>query len=116
MMVSHGAGDASKGFFFISIMPLPGEDILVRRLADAASQAVEKGLAVKPQLAKKELVAAAPVTTVVAAAASTAPAEPAASAGASGPGPRSAGARRSSERSRGTRKRVTPPPSSGEES
>jgi hypothetical protein len=27
--------------------PLPGEDILVRRLADAASQAIEKGLAIK---------------------------------------------------------------------
>lgn len=116
MTASRGAGDASKGFGSVSMTPLPGEDILVRRLADAASQAVEKGLAVKPQLAKKELVAVAPVTTVVAAAASTAPAEPAASAGASGPGPRSAGARRSSERSRGTRKRVTPPPSSGEES
>jgi len=47
MMAWRGAGDASKGFGSISASPLPGEDILVRRLADAASQAIEKGLAVK---------------------------------------------------------------------
>jgi len=47
MIVSRGAGDASKGFFFISIMPLPGEDILVSKLANAASWAAEKGLAVE---------------------------------------------------------------------
>lgn len=47
MMAWRGAGDASKGFGSISVSPLPGEDILVRRLADAASQAIEKGLAVK---------------------------------------------------------------------
>ena len=44
---SRGAGDASKGFGLVSREPLPGEDILVRRLADAASQAMGKGLAVK---------------------------------------------------------------------
>ena len=44
---SRGAGDASAGFGSVSMRPLPGEDILVRRLADAAAQAVEKGLAVK---------------------------------------------------------------------
>ena len=47
MTAMRGAGDASKGFGSISNSPLPGEDILVRRLGDAASQAVEKGLAVK---------------------------------------------------------------------
>ena len=47
MMAWRGAGDASKGFGSISASPLPGEDILVRRLADAASQAIEKGLAAK---------------------------------------------------------------------
>lgn len=47
---SRGAGDASKGFGGVSMTPLPGEDILVRRLADAASQAIEKGLAVKVSL------------------------------------------------------------------
>ncbi|KAL7535691.1 hypothetical protein ACHAXR_008941 [Thalassiosira sp. AJA248-18] len=141
MVASRGAGDASKGFGSISMVPLPGEDILVRRLADAASQAVEKGLAVKhersyssrylynifhstmpnhqPQLSKKtDETAKKPVTTVVAAAeSSAAPAAPTSGA-ASGPGPRSAGARRSSERSRGSRRRATPPPppESGEES
>jgi hypothetical protein len=43
----RGPGDASKGFGDISKKPLSGEDVLVRRLADAASQAVEKGLATK---------------------------------------------------------------------
>lgn len=43
----RGPGDASKGFGEISKRPLSGEDVLVRRLADAASQAVEKGLAKK---------------------------------------------------------------------
>jgi hypothetical protein len=47
MVASRGAGDASRGFGKVSMKPLPGEDILVRRLADAAAQAVEKGLAVK---------------------------------------------------------------------
>lgn len=116
MTASRGAGDASKGFGSVSRVPLPGEDILVRRLADAASQAVGKGLAVKPKLAKKDIVtAASPVTTVVTAAAaeSTVPAQPATieSAGASGPGPRSAGARRSSERSRGSKRKAKSPKS-----
>jgi hypothetical protein len=43
----RGPGDASAGFGVAASTPLPGEDILVRRLADAASQAVEKGLAIK---------------------------------------------------------------------
>eukprot|EP00579_Thalassiosira_antarctica_P024529 CAMPEP_0201987382 /NCGR_PEP_ID=MMETSP0904-20121228/91767_1 /ASSEMBLY_ACC=CAM_ASM_000553 /TAXON_ID=420261 /ORGANISM="Thalassiosira antarctica, Strain CCMP982" /LENGTH=98 /DNA_ID=CAMNT_0048541487 /DNA_START=1541 /DNA_END=1837 /DNA_ORIENTATION=- len=98
-------------------MPLPGEDILVSKLANAASWAAEKGLAVEPQLVKKELVIVAAADT-----ASISPAQPpdtTASARASGPGPRSAGARRSAERSGGTRKTATPPeapPSYGEES
>lgn len=44
------SGDASKGYGSISKMPLPGEDVLVRRLGEAASQAVEKGLAKKVSL------------------------------------------------------------------
>jgi hypothetical protein len=44
---TRGAGDASKGFGSVSKKPLPGEDVLVRRLSEAASQAVEKGLAKK---------------------------------------------------------------------
>ena len=41
----------------MSNAPLPGEDILVRRLAHAALQAAEKGLAVKVPLKKKEAIA-----------------------------------------------------------
>jgi len=110
MTATRGPGDAAKGFGRVSKAPLPGEDILVRRLADAASQAVEKGLAVKVQLKKKEAPAKAPVTTVVAVE-SAAPAKPAPAAGAaSGPGPRGAGARRSAERTRGKRRKASPPP------
>ncbi len=43
-------GDASAGYGQTSITPLQGEDILVRRLSDAASQAIEKGLATKVSL------------------------------------------------------------------
>mmetsp|Transcript_29721 Transcript_29721/g.54561 ORF Transcript_29721/g.54561 Transcript_29721/m.54561 type:complete len:598 (+) Transcript_29721:10-1803(+) len=110
MTAVRGGGDASKGYGGVSNKPLPGEDILVRRLADAASQAVEKGLAAKPKLAKKEVAAKKPVTTVVAKEVAAPPAV--SSAEASGPGPRGAGARRSSERSRGSRKRTTRKPSS----
>jgi len=41
------AGDSSKGYGAISKIPLPGEDVLVRRLADAGAQSIEKGLARK---------------------------------------------------------------------
>lgn len=44
------AGDRSKGYGTISRMPLPGEDVLVRRLADAASQSIDKGLAKKVRM------------------------------------------------------------------
>merc|ERR1711966_261554 len=98
---SRGAGDASKGFGLVSREPLPGEDILVRRLADAASQAMGKGLAVKPRLAKKHVVTAAAseraATPQPATSDSTRP---------SNPGPRSTGARRSSKRSRGRESQV----------
>ncbi len=47
MTARRGPGDASAGFGVAAASPLPGEDILVRRLADASSQAVEKGLAIK---------------------------------------------------------------------
>ena len=43
----RGPGDASAGYGNISSTPLNGEDILVRRLSDAATQAMEKGLATK---------------------------------------------------------------------
>ena len=44
---SRGPGNASAGYGEISATPLQGEDIMVRRLADAASQAIQKGLATK---------------------------------------------------------------------
>jgi hypothetical protein len=44
---SRAPGDASKGFGTISDKPLNGEDVLVRRLAEAVTQAVDKGLANK---------------------------------------------------------------------
>lgn len=47
LVALRGPGDASKGFGEISRKPLQGEDVLVRRLAEAASQAIEKGLANK---------------------------------------------------------------------
>lgn len=47
LVATRGPGDASKGFGSVSSKPLAGEDVLVRRLAEAASQAIEKGLAMK---------------------------------------------------------------------
>lgn len=47
MTATRGPGDPKRGFGSVSRSPLPGEDVLVRRLADAASQATEKGLAIK---------------------------------------------------------------------
>ena len=41
------AGDRSKGYGARSKKPLPGEDVLVRRLSDAVSQSIDKGLAKK---------------------------------------------------------------------
>jgi hypothetical protein len=47
MKATRGPGDAAKGYGSVSTKPLAGEDVLVRRLAEAASQAIEKGLASK---------------------------------------------------------------------
>ena len=47
LMALRGPGDASQGFGEVSRTPLAGEDVLVRRLAEAASQAIEKKLATK---------------------------------------------------------------------
>lgn len=47
LTATRQAGDATKGYGSISKRPLPGEDVLVRRLADATSQSIEKGLAKK---------------------------------------------------------------------
>jgi len=106
IVATRGAGSAAAGFGSISPKPLNGENVLVMRLADATSQAIDKGLA-KKTIAKKipvkEPVAAAPapvpVTTSIASS-GTVPEQPKADSG-----PRQAGARRSKERARGTRRR-----------
>ena len=43
--------DGTAGMKLSASKPFPGESVLVRRLADAAAQAVEKGLAVKVSMA-----------------------------------------------------------------
>ena len=101
---TRGPGDASKGFGAISRKPLNGEDVLVRQLAEAASQAVEKGLAKKAVVTRKvtqepKKPDVVPVTSVVSVVTVEPPVVKAET------GPRQAGARRSSERTRGTRKR-----------
>ena len=50
IVATRAAGDPTKGYGSISRQPLPGETVLVRRLADASSQAIEKGLAKKVSL------------------------------------------------------------------
>jgi len=55
MTATRGPGDPAKGFGSVSRSPLPGEDVLVRRLADAASQATEKGLAIKVRSVRRGL-------------------------------------------------------------
>lgn len=110
LTATRGPGDASKGFGAISRKPLNGEDVLVRQLAEAASQAVEKGLAKKAIVVKKveqaevkraeqSSVISPPITSVVSAVTVDVPVTSAES------GPRQTGARRSSERTRGSRKR-----------
>ena len=47
LVATRGAGDASAGYGAISKKPLNGENVLVMRLAEAASQAIDKGLAKK---------------------------------------------------------------------
>ncbi|MGK3759515.1 MAG: hypothetical protein ACI8RD_011832 [Bacillariaceae sp.] len=105
---TRGPGDASKGYGAVSTMPLNGEDVLVRRLAEAASQAIEKGLAKKMPRKKSVKVAVEapkPVTSLQ----SAGSVEPSKQAESDSPakntsGPRQAGARRSTPRSRGTKK------------
>ncbi|EJK61450.1 hypothetical protein THAOC_18062 [Thalassiosira oceanica] len=100
MTATRGPGDPKRGFGSVSRSPLPGEDVLVRRLADAASQATEKGLAIKPTM-KKVKVESKPAKPAVEV--TSVPPEPAVTAAAApvpenaGPGPRS-GARRSDKR------------------
>lgn len=104
MTAIRGPGDAKAGYGLTSKKPLAGEGIMVRRLSDAATQAIEKGLATKPapkKQEKKKVVAAPVVSTVV----ESGPVAPPAAPASSDSGPRTAGARRSSERQRGKRRK-----------
>ncbi|KAG7350895.1 hypothetical protein IV203_010255 [Nitzschia inconspicua] len=106
IVATRGAGDSTKGFGDVDSKPLPGEDVLVRRLAEAASQAVEKGLAKKVKTKKPIKVTVdtpKPATTLQAAGNIEMEPQPVTQE-ASKIGPRQAGARRSTPRSRGTRK------------
>jgi hypothetical protein len=137
------AGDASKGFGSVSRIPLNGEDVLVRRLAEASSQAIEKGLAKKvsgkgwgtilqihkavsqmphiislPQAkaVKKAVEEYKKPEPVVAAAPVTSIQSSGtveASIAAASSGPRQAGARRSTERARGKRRKTSTESSNG---
>merc|ERR1712194_463440 len=104
---TRGPGDALKGYGSISTMPLNGEDVLVRRLAEAASQAIEKGLAKKIPRKKSMKVAVEtlkPVTSLQSAGSVETPKSKKSDAPAKTSGPRKAGARRSTPRSRGGKK------------
>jgi hypothetical protein len=100
----RGPGSASSGFGTVALAPLPGEEILVKRLADAASQAVEKGLAMKKAVSTKKMTEEAVVEAVAAPPSVTTIFTPAPDDRTSDKsGPRNTGARRSSERSRGSK-------------
>ena len=111
---TRGAGDAKKGFGSVSRKPFNGEAILIQRLADAASQAMEKGLANKPAAAAKAVVAAIkkPEPTVVSSLQSTQTIPVVQDATS---GPRQSGARRSSEKVRGKRIRRAPSDGGGDD-
>ncbi|CAJ1946989.1 unnamed protein product [Cylindrotheca closterium] len=97
----RGPGDATDGFGSISVKQLPGEEVLVNRLADAAAQAVDKGLARKARskaIATAVKPAPVRVTTLESSGAVDGPVKEAVSE----TGPRKAGARRSTPRRRKT--------------
>ena len=92
--------------------PLSGEDILVRRLTDASTQAIEKGLATKPVLKKKvvseKIPISVPSTTMTASGTVddniAVPSSRPTTTSLPESGPRTVGTRRSSERARGSSK------------
>jgi len=101
LRATRGPGGANTEFSSTSRQPLNGEDVLVRRLAEAASQAMEKGLATKPaapKVTKKEKVAPVQVSSIQSS--GTVPEEAAPAPSSSASGPRKAGAKRSKERAR----------------
>merc|ERR1711957_816693 len=104
----RGPGDAKSGFGSVSRKPLAGEDILVRRLSDAVTQAMEKGLAIKPKPKKREvkeeIIVEKPAISTIISSGTVSPPEITTPAKAvTETGPRSAGTRRSAKRRRGTR-------------
>lgn len=104
---TRGPGDASKGYGSISMMPLNGEDVLVRRLAEASSQAIEKGLAKRKPRKKATKIASEtpkPVSSLQSSGNVDTETPPSPEEIESSAGPRKAGARRSTPRSRGKRK------------
>jgi len=110
----RGAGDPNAGYGSVSRKPLPGEDILVRRLSDAVTQAVEKGLATKIKTKKREKkieTVEKPVINTMLSSGNVSPeaaptvVPPPAVAAVSEAGPRGAGTRRSAKRKRGTRRK-----------
>jgi len=104
----RGPGDAAAGYGTISRKPLPGEDILVRRLSEAATQAVEKGLATKPKPKKKvQPVKKTPVVSTVLSSGTVSPPESAPKPPSADGGPRTVGTRRSSKRKRGASRKET---------
>ncbi|KAL7575726.1 hypothetical protein ACA910_003060 [Epithemia clementina (nom. ined.)] len=105
LVALRGPGDASRGFGEISRTPLPGEDVLVRRLAEGTSQAIEKGLATKPALKGQEEISS-PVA-VLKETKSMSQQEKSTqldTATSTATGPRQSGLRRSTERARGKTK------------
>lgn len=107
---------ARREIFEENVYELPGDKVLVRRLADATAQAMEKGLAIKPKVQKRSeskvpkiaIETVSPVKTTTATSAGTVEDEAS--------GPRGSGARRSSPRARGRKRRSdTPAESSVEE-
>merc|ERR1712176_1202460 len=113
MTATRGPGDASIGYGSVSPKPLPGEDILVRRLSDAATQAIERGLASKPKPKKREkkveaVKKAKPVVSTIVSSGEVSQAAPESISKqpSTDRGPRTAGTRRSSTRKRGARRRT----------
>lgn len=115
MTATRGSGDPTKGFGQISRNPLQGESVLVRRLADAASQAIEKGLADQNTEQRVTQPVTMPSSVVSSLAGVTdelvtpVPVEPKTqeikeSEASMESGPRRAGVRRSTRKTRGSRK------------
>jgi len=105
MVATRGPGDSTKGFGTVSRRPLAGEDVLIRRLAEAASQAVEKGLAKKMTAAATTIPTVPEPEPITAAATVPVPTPPVSPSSSAEQGPRQSGAKRSTERARGAKRK-----------